>query len=79
MCDLEGPQQPFVEQLMWGQASDGLALHRYMTRRRCVDTRNHIKKSGFSSSVWANQSGDRALCNLQRRTIHCAKTHKGFH
>ena len=58
MRDLEGAQQALVKQGMRRQAGDVLAVHGHATRCWWKNARDHIEKSCFSCTVWANQSGD---------------------
>jgi len=79
MCDLEGPQQPFVEQFVRGQPGDIFASHGHTPCAWLKNARDDIEKGGLSGPIWANQSGDRPRLDRQACAINGMKPAKGFH
>ena len=78
MRDLKRTQQPHVKQIMWRQACDVFAVHQDTARGRLKNARDHIEKSCFSSAVWSDQSGDRALLDRQAGAVDRVKTAEVF-
>ena len=78
MRDLESTQQAFVEKCMRWQAGDILARHRDPTRSRFKNARDHVEKSGLSSTIRADQTGDRTLLDRQAGAIYSVKPAEVF-
>lgn len=78
MGDLKRSQKAFVEQFMGRQTGNVLASHGDTSRRWFKNARDHIEKSGFSGSIWSNQTGNGSFGDLQRRAVNCTKSAKMF-
>ncbi|MPL73685.1 hypothetical protein SDC9_19491 [bioreactor metagenome] len=64
MRDLEGAQQPLVEQFVRRQAGDVLAIHRHGAGGGLVHPGDDVEQRGFSRPVRADQPGDGARRDL---------------
>ncbi len=78
MGDLKGAQQTLVKKFMRCQASDVMTFHSNTPRGRLENPRDHVEQSGFSGTIWADQAGDRAFFDVQRRTIDGFEAAKTF-
>lgn len=63
--DLEGSKKPSAKDLIGGQAGDVLFLEKDPPRVGFVKPGDHVEKRRLTRAVWADQSRDCALLDLQ--------------
>ncbi len=73
MRNLEGAQQPLVEQFVRRQAGDVLTAHRHAARGGLEHPRHRVEQRGLARAVRADQPGNGTLLDLQRGSVHRAE------